>query len=60
MEVANITSNSEELTPADISSTTAVLDLLTELAITDPEVRCIIMTLYCMVLTMFIRHISPI
>lgn len=38
MEVVNITSNSEELTPADISSTTAVLDLLTESAIADQEV----------------------
>ena len=37
--VANITTNSEELTAADISSTTSILDQLTISAIADPEVR---------------------
>ena len=39
IEVANITSNAEELTAADIASTTAVLDLLIDSAIADPEVQ---------------------
>ena len=55
MEVATITSNSEELTPADISSTTAVLGLLTDSAIADPEVQVVVSTsiatisLYCVI-----------
>ncbi len=43
MEVVNITSNSKELTPAQISSTAAVLDLLTGSAITDSEVLSLLL-----------------
>ncbi len=42
MEVVNITSNSKELTAADISSTATVLDLLTGSAITDSEVQSLL------------------
>ena len=45
MEVATITSISEKLTPADISSTTAVLGLLTDSAIADPEVQLVVSTI---------------
>ncbi len=42
MEVVNITSNSKELTAADITSTATVLDLLTGSAITDSEVQSLL------------------
>ncbi len=42
MEVVEITSNSKELTAADISSTVTVLELLTDSAITDSEVQSLL------------------
>ncbi len=42
MEVVNITSNSKELTAADISSIAIVLDILTDSAITDSEVQSLL------------------
>ncbi len=38
MEVANITSNAEELSAADISATSSVVDQLTTEAIQNPQV----------------------
>ena len=46
MEVTTITSNSEELTPADISSTTVVLDQLTDPAIANQEVQLLVLTIH--------------
>lgn len=37
-EVADITSNSEDLTAADISATSSVINQLTSEAVTNPEV----------------------